>query len=481
MSESKSQVVYNRASPWQIGFFVLNNTATNLYLFAFMFVSYYATGIAGLLVIAVSSIIMFMRIWDGVTDPIIGFFIDKTESKLGKFRPFMLLGNLIMAILALVVFKTTHLVPKDIRLLYFIVMYGLYIIGYTFQTACTKAAQTVLTNDPKQRPLFTLFDAIYNTILFIGGQTFISTVLVPKHKGFTQGFFDEMLLYFITLSAVFTVLAVISIWKKDVKENWGGIKAEKVRFRDYWPVIRRNRPLQMLIVSAATDKLATLTKTNAVTNVIIYGVLMGSYALSGKLQMISAIPTIIITFLGIAYARKLGLKKAYVLSTWLCIVLSVVLFVFLRAIDMKSLTLAPLSNATIVYLVLFSLLGGVSAIGTNIVIPMIADTSDYELYHSGNYIPGMIGTIFSFVDKLISSVATTIIGAGLAMIGFKTAFPKIDTPSTPALFWMGMLFFIGMPILGWVASLIAMRYYELDGEKMKEIQQIIHDRKVEAR
>jgi Na+/melibiose symporter-like transporter len=410
LSDTKSQIVYNRAAPWQIGFFALNNTATNLYLFMFMFVSYYATGIAGLLVVAVSSILTFMRVWDGVTDPIIGYFIDKTESKLGKFRPFMLLGNLIMAILAVIVFKTTHRVPAEIRLLYFVAMYALYIIGYTFQTACTKAAQTVLTNDPKQRPLFTLFDAIYNTALFIGGQTFVSTVLAPKNKGFTQGFFDELLAYFIALSAVFTVLAVISIWRKDVKENWGGIKAEKVRFRDYWPVIKRNRPLQMLIVSAATDKLAMLTKTNAVTTVILYGVLMGSYALSGKLQMISALPTIAITFLGIGYARRLGLKKAYVLATWICIVLSAVLFLFLWGIDMKSITIAPLSANAVIYLVLFSLLGGVAAVGNNIVIPMIADASDYELYHSGNYIPGMIGTIFSFVDKLISSVATTIIG-----------------------------------------------------------------------
>jgi Na+/melibiose symporter-like transporter len=481
MPEMKSQIVYNRAAPWQIGFFALNNTATNLYLFMFMFVSYYATGIAGLLVVAVSSILTFMRVWDGVTDPLIGYFIDKTESKLGKFRPFMLLGNLIMAVLAVVVFKTTHLVPAGIRLLYFVAMYALYIIGYTFQTACTKAAQTVLTNDPKQRPLFTLFDAIYNTALFIGGQTFVSTVLAPKHKGFSQGFFDELLVYFIALSAVFTVLAVVSIWKKDVKENWGGIVAEKLRFRDYWPVIKRNRPLQMLIVSAATDKLAMLTKTNAVTTVILYGVLMGSYALSGKLQMISALPTIAITFLGIGYARRLGLKKAYVLATWICIALSVVLFLFLRGIDMKSITIAPLSANAIIYLVLFSLLGGVAAVGNNIVIPMIADASDYELYHSGNYIPGMIGTIFSFVDKLISSVATTIIGGFLALIGFRTAFPKIDTPATPALFWMGMLFFIGLPILGWVASLLAMSRYELDGDRMKEIQQAIHDRKAEAR
>jgi len=207
MEAKKREVVYNSAKIWQIGFFALNNTATNLYMFAFMFISYYATGIAGLLVVSVSSVITFMRIWDGFTDPVIGFWIDKTESKFGKFRPFMFFGNVILAIMAIVLFKTTHLIPQNLRFVYFIAMYALYIIGYTFQTACTKAGQTVLTNDPKQRPLFTLFDAIYNTILFVGGQFVISTMLVPKYGGFKEGFFNEILLITIVTAGIFTALA----------------------------------------------------------------------------------------------------------------------------------------------------------------------------------------------------------------------------------------------------------------------------------
>ena len=182
---SKNEIVYNRAKTWQIGFFALNNTATNLYLFMFGFISYYATGIAGLMVMVVSTIITAMRFWDGVTDPIIGFFIDKTDSKFGKFRPFMVLGNAVLAVTTLIIFKTTHLMPEGTRLLYFIGVYAIYIIGYTFQTAVTKSGQTVLTNDPAQRPVFTLFDAIYNTVVFTGGQIAVASYLVPKH-GFLQ-------------------------------------------------------------------------------------------------------------------------------------------------------------------------------------------------------------------------------------------------------------------------------------------------------
>ncbi len=79
---------------------------------------------------------------------------------------------------------------------------------------------------------------------------------------------------------------------------------------------------------------------------------------------------------------------------------------------------------------------------------------------------------------MISSFATALIGFMVALIGFKEALPTIDTPATPALFWMGMFFYIGMPMIGWLASLIAMKFYSLDGDKMHEIQTALHERKV---
>ncbi len=398
MQQQNADVTYNDAKKWQIGFFALNNTATNLYMFLFMFIAYYATGIAGLMVVIVSTILTFSRIWDGFTDPIIGYIIDRTETKIGKFRPFMLAGNMVLMALSALTIFTTHYVPEGLRVIYFIVLYGVYIIGYTFQTACTKAAQTVLTNNPKKRPVFSFFDAIYNTGLFIGGQMYIATYLVPKNGGFNMGFFTEFWITVAIVSAICTTLSVISIWTKDVKENWGG-EAVKTRFRDYWPIIKGNRPLQMLIVSASTDKLAMLTKGNAVTTVIIFGILMGNYALSGKIMMITAIPTIIITYFGIGFAKRMGIKKAYVLATWLSIALSTILFIFLRYTDMSTISVSPLNAQTVAFLSILSLLGGVAAVGGNIVIPMIADCADYETYRSGRFIPGMLGTIFSFIDK----------------------------------------------------------------------------------
>lgn len=465
---------YHTSKPWKIGLFALNNTATNFYMFAMMFVSYYATGVAGLTVVMVSTILTLMRVFDGITDPLIGFVIDKTESRFGKFRPLMIIGNVILAVSLLIMYNVTHMLPKPYQLSFFIAIYLIHIIGYTFQTACTKAAQTVLTNSPKQRPLFSVFDATYNTALFVGMQIVVASYLVPKYGGFEMGLFSELNTYTIIASGIFTLLAVVGIWEKDRKEFFGlAEKTVQTNFRDYWPILKGNRPLQMLVISASTDKLAGSIGRQPAVGIMFFGILIGDYALSGTLSLVTVIPTLIITYIGLGIARKRGLKKSFVGGTWLALISFALLAVFLLIIDPTTISLTNIGLTTVIFLILYSAGLGFSSLTGNMVIPMIADCSDYETYKTGRFIPGMLGTIFSFVDKLISSLAATIVGVLLAMIGFKEVFPQIGDMLTPTLLSMTLFLMFGIPILGWVASIIAMKYYPLDNQKMEEIQQYI--------
>ncbi|RCW74880.1 MFS transporter [Saliterribacillus persicus] len=463
---------YNEAKLWQIAFFALNNTATNLYMFAIGFVSYYATGIAGLSVVVISTILTAMRVFDSVTDPIIGFIIDKTESKFGKFRPIMVVGNIILATTILIMYNVTHHLPDSMQFFFFIFIYAIYIIGYTMQTACTRGAQTVLTNHPKQRPIFSIFDATYNTGIFVGGQIFVASYLVEKHGGFDNlALFQELNLYAVILSGIFTILAVIAIASKDRKEFFGlADQNMKVKFKDYWPILKNNRPMQMLVVAASTDKLAmTLTRQPAVV-VMVFGIMFADYSMSGTVSLITVAPILLFTFYGVNKARKIGLKRAFVFGTWLSLASFAVLAVFLLMIDTTTISLTSIGINTIIFLILYSIGMGFSSLTGNIVIPMIADVSDYETYKTGRYVPGMMGTIFSFVDKMVSSLAPAIVGFLLAMIGFRNEFPQIDDPLTTPLLFMTILMMFGIPIIAWILSLIAMKFYQLDDKKMEEVQ-----------
>ena len=69
----------------------------------------------------------------------------------------------------------------------------------------------------------------------------------------------------------------------------------------------------MLTIAAATDKLALQTSSNSSVMIMLYGIVMGNFALYGKMSLITAIPTFIIIIFGTKYASKFGSKKALVL------------------------------------------------------------------------------------------------------------------------------------------------------------------------
>ena len=156
----------HRVPLWRIGCFALNNTATNLYLFLMNYATYYLMGWVGVGMMVASSLTMMMRIWDGVTDPFVGFMVDKTNSKFGKNRPFIVIGQIILCVTSYIAFHVTHKLPQGVRFPFYVVVLMVYYLGYTCQCVVTKSAQSCMTNDPKQRPMFASFDGVFNTLLF---------------------------------------------------------------------------------------------------------------------------------------------------------------------------------------------------------------------------------------------------------------------------------------------------------------------------
>lgn len=478
IENTKTERSLHRAKPWEIGFYALNNTSTNLYAMMFMYVSYFLVGIAGVGVVLAGSIITIMRMWDGVTDPFIGFIVDKTNTKFGKNRPFIVIGNLILLVASFIIFKFTPVLPQGARFPFYVVMYMLYIIGYTCQCVVTKSAQTCLTNDPSQRPVFAMFDAVYNTLMMAIVPVVVTNILLPRYGG-SQAFNNPE--FFMALwgtlapvSMIFAVLAVIGLWRKDRLEYYGTGEVIRIRIRDYWEVLKNNRAIQMLVVSASSDKLSQSMKSNSVVYVMLFGIIIGDYSLYGTTSALLTIPNILLSLLLINFvARRMGQKKALLIGTWggiICAGLMFLLFVFG---DPKTYSLTNVSFFTAAYIVLFVAISGFGSMAGNIVIPMTADCADYEVYRSGKYVPGLMGTLFSFVDKMISSLAGTFVSLMIAAIGFRATQPTPDTPYSTGIFWVTMACFIGAPVVGWICNVIAMKYYPLTKEKMEEIQEKI--------
>ena len=508
--ETKSLAV-NKGKGYQIALFPFNNAATNCYLTLMNYIVYYACGFVPavfsvVLTVTISGIITGMRIFDGITDPVIGWMIDKTGGRLGKFRPFMIAGNAILAVSAILQFFVLRAFSgaemEGTRWVCFVLFYVIYVIGYTCQCACTKSGQTCITNDPKQRPQF----VIWNMVGMIGSivlVTFLATVLnmyidgiykgVEGYQGafYTAEFYDILVPVVIVVSAVYTLLAVIAIWKKDRPEYWGVEKDQKpARPRDYLDLVKRNSQIRWLIVAAASSKLAFTVANGAGIACMIYGSMMGDYnGLYIPMYVISFIFMAPFIFLGSRTAGKKGQKRALVQYTAIAFFFYIGLLALLCIWEYGNpatlLTIFTTDSAaplgiqitinlyTILWIIFYGCGYGAYNCCSEMCIPMVADCTDYETYRSGNYVPGVMGTIFSMIDKIISSLATLLISLfTVVMIDGLEMVPGSQTPYFEGMKTSAVLSFCILPMAAWAVTLAAMKFYRLSGRKLKEVQAV---------
>ena len=481
-NESTTAAGMNRAKPYQLVLFPFNNGATNVYyILTITYIAYYGNGVLGLALMFATTMVTVMRLFDAVTDPIIGALIDKTNGRFGKFRPYMVLGNVIMAVSAFLLYFGTRLIPDTmmwLRYTSYVVIYALYVIGYTFQTSCTRSGQTVLTNDPKQRPMFTIFNMVAS-MLGMGAIQFLAPIFRAKFGDYTTAaFFDMMIPISVIISALLTVLAVIGIWEKDQPKYFGlgSEEKQKIRISEYVAIMKENKPLRRLMVAGAGCKLALAIATNGTVLCMLYGSMMGNYNGLYLPMMIAgyvfSAPFFVLT---VRTSQKYGQKASLTRYVGLALVMYVGVFALLMfwkpGVAGVNLSLSSLNIYTVLFVLLFGIGYGAYYATADMPIPMVADCSDYETYRSGNYIPGVMGTLFSLVDKLVSSLSSTVVGIAIAAIGLSTL-PGGDTPYMEGMKGIVLVLFCVIPMIAWALTLWAMKGYTLTGERMKEIQAV---------
>ena len=483
----------NRAKFYQLALFPMNNGATNVYFVLILsYIANFGNAVLGLAMLFASFMVTGMRVFDAITDPIIGALMDKTNTKFGKFRPFMVIGNAIMAVSVLLLYVFTPLVPDSmmwLRYVLFVLLYMVWVIGYTFQTSVTRSAQAVLTNDPKQRPLFTVF----NTIGSLAGMGIMQVVgMVMAWDSFAGDYnakwYAIMTPIGIAISVLLTILAIIGIAEKDNEKYFGigGGQQEAVKISEYVQIIKANKPLQRLMIAGGGCKLALAIAQNMTVLIMLYGCMMGNYDTFNMVFMalgyVFSAPFFLLT---VRTSQKHGQKASlmkYVRIALLCYV-GVFLLLLLWQQGNPALNLSLLGEGglsinlyTIAFILCFGIGYGAYYSTADMPIPMVADCADYETYRSGKFIPGIMGTLFSLVDKLVSSLAAAVVSIALMCIGIHDLPTKV-TPYASGMNWVVIVLFCLIPMAAWALTLIAMKGYALDGERVKTIQAVNAARK----
>ena len=490
MSENNN---INRAKLYQLALFPLNNGATNVYYVLILtYIATFGNKVLGLAMVFASFMVTGMRVFDAITDPIIGALMDKTNGRFGKFRPFMVIGNVVMAVSVIVLYCLTPLIPANLmwlRYTAFILLYAVWVIGYTFQTSVTRAGQAVLTNDPKQRPLFTIFNTI-GSLAGMGVMQFIGPIVAgDRFAGdYNASWFAIMTPIGIIVSVVLTVLAIIGIWEKDNSRYFGigGDKQQKVRVSEYVQIVKANKPLQRLMVAGGGCKLALSIATNVTVLIMLYSCMMGNYdSLYLPMMVLGYVFSVPFFVLTVRTSQKHGQKRSlmtYVGVAFLCYIGVLALLLLWKQGDpARNLSIVGENGLSInLYTILFVLFFGVGYgayyATADMPIPMVADCADYETYRSGKFIPGIMGTLFSLVDKLVSSLSATVVSIALLFINVHNL-PTKTTAYVSGMNWVVIVLFCLIPMCAWALTLWAMKGYELDGARIKTIQAVNAARK----
>lgn len=466
MTNSKD-TLHITCKPWQLMLWPFHATVSTFFYILTMFMGYIATGGYGVLVATAGVIATGTRLFDGLIDPFIAVFTDRIQSKYGRVRILIILGRGIQGLSAVAMYYWG--IALGGGAVSYTLIYLVYIVGGTISSIATHTGNPVLTTSPKQRPKIFRWQSIYSAVIGALFQMFLSKVLVPRHGGLNVGLFQEIVIVVLILTVVFEGLAIFAISSSDKPENFPKKKDKKnIGPRDMWNLLKGNRAMQMYVISGVTDKVASSAAGQAAIGTLVYGVIIGNYGFSGDVSAYSMFVNIAFILFGTQLMTRTGTKKALVTWTAVSAVMSTVILAFMALIDPTTISQAAVP--TVIFIVLM-LANGASRSMTNAATgAMVPDIVDYELYRTGNFIPGAVGTLYSFIDEMTSSVSSTIVALGVSAVGYVAVQPQPGDPSSPAIFSMTMFLWLGMPILGWIATLIAMKFYPLNRELMETVQ-----------
>jgi GPH family glycoside/pentoside/hexuronide:cation symporter len=477
MSESNVQNnVYHRAKLIQI-ILISANALSLMGVYSLIGMAAYAGNIGfGIATAAVGGILVFTRIFDAITDPLVAFLFDRVHTRFGKLRILIITGWAIEMIALLCMFS--FMAGKGFGIVAFILLYMLYVVGYTIVNMTNQTLPALITNDPKQRPVVGVWQTAFNYLTPMTISIILNVILLPKFGGTYNARFLSTAAWFICgVTALGTLLACIGISPYDREENFSGLnkKHQNLKFKDMWEVLRHNKPLQRYIIAASSDKIAQQAGSQAIVTTMMMGIIIGNMGFSTILSMISMVPSIIFAAVGAKYAGKHGNMETITFWTGICIIAGIVNVAFLALSDPTKI--ASFGIPMVVYVLLQLFLNGSKMCVTTGNTAFMADIIDYELYRSGNYVPAVVTGTYSLIDKLVSSVSGLLATAGVALIGYTATMPQPGDPSTPQVFWMTMFLMYGTAIIGWICTLLALKHCELTKDKMAEVQEQIAARK----
>lgn len=423
---------------------------------------------------AVSNMILILGIWDTVNDPLMGGIIDKTRTRYGKLRPYLLFIPLPLAI-ATVALWSGPLFMQDVKsttakIVYMYVSYFIWEMLYTLGDVPFWGLSSAISPLPADRTAAISSARMISSV--IGGIS--TTLLVLMMDG------SENHIIPISLPQVFFIISLMCAAMLLGLFSLAGIKCKERVVQTVkdpsilsgFKVLMKNKPLLLIVVG---NVLSTVGALAGAFETYYYAEVVSL----NSLKIVIAIPGAVFGFVTYLLIPKLKKKfdnrQIVFLNGITRAVVSVIVFLIGMNHYNDIKVVVPL---LLIQNFIFSFFNTV-----NLVIPteMIGDTIDYMEWKTGERNEGVSFSVLTFVGKLTGSVSASICTAILPLIGLTyqgsgTDRITVKGDNTDLLIWA---FFTVVPYVLGLVSLIPYFFYDLTGKKLKKIRQDMEIRRAE--
>lgn len=427
--------------PQRIGYGA-GDLGINLYFISTAtYLLYFYTDVFGISAAVAASVLLAARVVDAVTDPLMGMIAERTRTRWGRLRPYLLFGAIPLGLVGILTFTTPEL-DQTGRIWWAYVTYILFGLLYTVVGIPYSALTSSMTTDHQER---TVLSTIRMAFAFSGGYL-ISVGMLPL-----VGLFEDRQTGFQMVMVLFAVLATALLWFTfaSTEERIQPPPTQKLAIADSLRAVFRNPPLLVVMLLFSGGMLSFTVRQTVTVYYLKYNVgredlvaLFFGITMPVMLLGLLAVPRLAAKFgkaggimlgAGVTIAGSLGLYfTPYDQIVWI--------FVFASVVALGGTPIAVLGWA------------------------MIPDTVEYAQWKLGLRADGAIFSFASFFQKLAKAVGGAGVAAALAVAGY-VANAEQSEASLAAIHNLMTLAPVGIMVL----MILAASFYRLDRKTHDEI------------
>ena len=384
------------------------------------FVVFFYTDVVGLAAATVGSILLFSRVFD-LFNPIMGFIVDRTHTRFGKGRPWLLWLAVPFGIAAVMLFSVPNLGPTG-KIVYAFITYNLALAFiFTAVDIPYTAMMSLITSDQHEHTLLSLFRMVMNT----AGGMFTFAITLPMVKAFGGGAVGWQRA-FIVYGAIGTILLLVCFAgtkERPVAVSHGGSRASTKQslaalFRNkYWVLMACLAVVLFIMLGLLGSNIYYCRYV--LGKVELFGPLMTVYQLSIVAGMMMVGPML----------KRFGKRKS---ALWGC---------GISAAGLASIYIAPHNFTVVLIGTIIRGLGNAPLMGT--MFAMVADTIVFGEWKFGLRTEGLTFGSIALTTKVAIGVGNASVGFILAKAGYVAG---AATQSASALLAIKSMF-LPLPIL----------------------------------